>query len=1123
MRPASPGDIRSTPPSRRASDRPPGQFGHIQDPGVSPRSHFGMRVPTTRFPRFLAFAAILFAHVSAFAQAPGSIDVPFAPTGFSGGGVVGPYPGGKVVVSGQSLYQSAAPVGVRPAIQLLDNGTIDPTFNLTTGAGDVTGHVVTADGHLMLYGRFSSFGDFATQYVVRLNDDASTDTSFKFFASPSLEASAVLPLANGGAFVAIGQGLIYRVGPDGTKDPAFVADPSVSTLQLAIALQSSGKLLVVQNGSIFRLDAAGKRDNTYAETTFPNVVADQNHVVAAPDGSLYVASDTRAVNGGALRTLVRLLPEGGVDPAFKFAYDGTSTGSRRVAAMVLQPDGRLVLQGISMPQQSLFRVLANGDFDPTFVNNATVSFLGIDSESRILASGSYLQFSPTVVFRNGLYRLLNNGVPAKPTITGPPSPLAVKAGKPATFIVTAVGAPTLSYRWQFNEQDIPTGTDRVFTIPAAANKDNGNYRVIVSNPNDSATSAPVALTVISKPSVDKDPVGFAALENTAGSLVAEVSGEAPLAFQWYHDGNPGPVTPSPTLAFPSLGASDAGSWQLVANNAFGAATSTIAKVTVFVVRPQWLVLTNGTLANVFSNADNPFRPDTALRIVADPPRGPVLLYDRGVERWNDAGQRLWSVRYVEPDFGRLGSIAVDPSGNIYVAGLLHYTATLGDMGMTNNSAVAGPNGHKQAFVAKLDPDGHGLWYRLYEAAGPAIGSIAVAADGDVVFAGNNGGKQGRSYLGTLSVFEDDYMAAVAGKIGPDGTPRWLKSFPQFTFNRSTCEADTIVADAGGLYLGGLISSSIQFGTLQLQGNGGWIGKLGNGGDAVWIKATGGTAGQGDPLAVRNGQLWRLFPRDRTLQRWTTDGVFQNSFNAAGSTAGDSALLRDIGINAAGELLLLGTGVGSTRVGATMLDPGIGRKLVWMGRWATNGDFVSGRILATTTNANPSSSTDSVGLSSYTVAANGDLYAAGPFYNAFRLLGVNHTAPPKGYNADFSLAASWLAKQSAASLLAPEITQHPIAAYSMQTGDAVRIGIKATGPGPITYQWRHNTVPVPGETSDFHQFSDVTVADAGAWDCVATNPYGSATSDASAITVAPPFVIRTQPSSQVILLNGAVLA
>ncbi len=118
-----------------------------------------MKVPTTRFPRLLAFAAILFSHVSAFAQAPGSIDVPFAPTGFSGGGVVGPYPGGKVVVSGQGLYQSAAPVGVRPAIRLLDNGTIDPTFNLTTGAGDVTGHVVTADGHLMLYGRFSSFGD----------------------------------------------------------------------------------------------------------------------------------------------------------------------------------------------------------------------------------------------------------------------------------------------------------------------------------------------------------------------------------------------------------------------------------------------------------------------------------------------------------------------------------------------------------------------------------------------------------------------------------------------------------------------------------------------------------------------------------------------------------------------------------------------------------------------------------------------------------------------------------------------------------------------------------------------------------------------------------------------------
>ncbi len=1072
-------------------------------------------------------AAALFSF-STFSQTPGLIDLPFNPAGASGGAVVGPYPGGKIVLSGAGLYQTSPSFVIRPAVRFLENGTVDPAFSLASNPGEVSGHVVTAGGQLMLYGTFATFNGFATQYVVRLNDDATTDNTFKLTASSGLQATAVIPLSDGGAYVALSQGVIQRVDSLGTKDPSFTVDNSVATQPMAIALQPSGKLLVVQNGTIHRLDATGKRDLSYVDTVFPNVAADQKHVAVTADGSLYVCSDTQKVNGADLRTLVRLLPDGGVDPAFKFANDGASAGSRSITAMVLQTDGRLVIQGTSMVPAGLFRVNSDGGIDASFANKASnVSFLGIDDSGRILASGIYFDFtvSPPVV-RTGLMRLLNDAAPLTPVITAPPAALTINSGQAASFGVTAIGVPTLAYRWQFNDADIPDATDKLFKIAAATTKDAGPYRVIASNANGSATSAPVVLTVIGTPFITQDPVGFAVPAGTATNLSAAATGESPLTFRWFHDGFLVPNAGDSILPFPSIATTDAGLYQFVASNAFGSATSSVAKVTVFATQPSWLVLSNATVANTFSNAVNPFRGDAAIKVVPSGVRGPVVLYTKGVERWNDAGQRAWSARYIEPDFGALNAITVDADGNIYVAGIIHFSATLGDLAMVNNSAVTGPNGHKQAFIAKLDPDGHGLWYRLFEAAGPVVASLTMASDGDVAFVGNNGGKVGRSYLGTLSVFEDSYMAAIAGKIAPDGTPRWLRSFPQFTANRSTCEADQITADAGGLYLSGLISFSIQFGTLQLQGSGpqatGWIGKLSNDGTATWIKASGSTAGQGDPIALRAGHLWKLFTRARAVEHWTTDGTLLATIATASSLNGDTATLTDLGVDGTGALLLLGNAVGAVHVGTQNVNLGSTRPCVWLGRWDTNAAFVTARLFATTTNL-ASAFYDGIHLNSYGVADSGDCYLVGSFGNAIRLLGTTYTVPGKGYIGDLSRYASWLAKESDNALLVPEITQQPIAAVALQTGDTVQIGIQATGIGPITFQWRHDGVPIPGETGNVLKLANVTVADTGAYDCVATNPHGPSTSDASAVTVAPPFTVRLEPAPQLVLLNGAVLA
>ena len=157
----------------------------------------------------------------------------------------------------------------------------------------------------------------------------------------------------------------------------------------------------------------------------------------------------------------------------------------------------------------------------------------------------------------------------------------------------------------------------------------------------------------------RSPAGFSALEGVATNLTAAAVGEQPLSLQWLHDDAPVPGATAPTLPLPSLSVADAGRYALVASNAFGMATSLVARVTVYPVRPNWLVITNATTAQTFANTNNPLRPNTVFKVVPDGARGVVVASPKGVERWNDAGQRLWTARYVEADFGALNAMAVD--------------------------------------------------------------------------------------------------------------------------------------------------------------------------------------------------------------------------------------------------------------------------------------------------------------------------------------------------------------------------------------------------------------------------------------------------------------------------------
>ena len=114
-------------------------------------------------------------------------------------------------------------------------------------------------------------------------------------------------------------------------------------------------------------------------------------------------------------------------------------------------------------------------------------------------------------------------------------------------------------------------------------------------------------------------------------------------------------------------------------------------------------------------------------------------------------------------------------------------------------------------------------------------------------------------------------------------------------------------------------------------------------------------------------------------------------------------------------------------------------------------------------------------------------------------------------------------QSAGAVLtvSPEPTapifQYQPAATFVTVGGTATLGVGVVGTPPITYQWSKGGVAVPGATSSSLSFANVTSADAGVYSVAITDPVGTVTSSAAALTVNPaggppvPVSIELQPT------------
>ncbi|MBI3877657.1 MAG: SBBP repeat-containing protein, partial [Verrucomicrobia bacterium] len=347
------------------------------------------------------------------------------------------------------------------------------------------------------------------------------------------------------------------------------------------------------------------------------------------------------------------------------------------------------------------------------------------------------------------------------------------------------------------------------------------------------------------PAISTQPQSQTNRVNTFVSFFVSANGFSPLTYQWRKNGALLLGETNNSFAIFSSRVADSGGYSVVVSNPGGSVTSVVATLTV-VLR-----------TNLFSAAD--------------------VVWIRQAGGTND-------------DRGQ--AVAVDPSGNVFVAGT--FGDTFGQRLSTDTGSFGTntlpANGRKQFFVAKLNPAGSVLWVRT--ATGTAeheASTVTTDASGNV-FVG--GVFNGAALFGANSLASSGTEDAFLTKLDGAGNFLWAT---QAGRTNAGFGATTVQTDANGnAYWAGMFQGRLNLGTNSLASAGGYdifLALVNRSGAVQWAKNYGGT---------NDDAAWSL-----SLQPGTTNVYLSGNFRSA-TTLGPTNLT-GTGFNTAFLARLTGDG------------------------------------------------------------------------------------------------------------------------------------------------------------------------------------------------------------------------
>lgn len=335
---------------------------------------------------------------------------------------------GKVLVGG-TLSGSFQGFTIRGLVQLLPNGAIDSSFNIRNGFNgtflEVKKLIVQPDGKILVAGDFTQYNDTISNRIIRLNEDGTIDNTFNIGtgADGAVNDIALQPdgkIILAGAFQNFNDTIaprMVRLNNNGSIDGSFNIGTGFSSAVTKIHLQTDGKILATGNFNTFngatvsrliRLEDNGSRDTNFA-ITFCCTVKDMAH---QPDGKIIIAGDVVNIAGNVTRKIARLNNNGTFDNTF--VVPGTINTD--IEAIALQPDGKILIGGdftsvANYPVSRLARLMPDGNIDSTFNSvtgaNGIINSAAIDEEDRIIIGGNFNSYNNVPI--NRFARLFPNG------------------------------------------------------------------------------------------------------------------------------------------------------------------------------------------------------------------------------------------------------------------------------------------------------------------------------------------------------------------------------------------------------------------------------------------------------------------------------------------------------------------------------------------------------------------------------------------------------------------------------------------------------------------------------------------------------------------------------------------
>ncbi|MBR9923314.1 MAG: hypothetical protein GYB31_20980 [Bacteroidetes bacterium] len=225
---------------------------------------------------------------------------------------------------------------------------------------------------------------------------------------------------------------------------------------------------------------------------------------------------------------------------------------------------------------------------------------------------------------------------------------------------------------------------------------------------------------------------------------------------------------------------------------------------------------------------------------------PFLEEEEGfILKVDQNGSLIWAQSVIGNDYDGVLSATTDDEDNIYVSGNFYET-------MNFQGEVLTAAGTRDAFIAKLDPDGNLIWIVQIE------GGIASCTN---LFWQDNALYASGSFFDFVNFGEEDFsipsnFAADAwlGKVDPsDGLFDWVKTYGG---EESDSFSATTLDDDGNIYAAGYFSGEFTIGGTTLEGSSGnepLLIKMDNNGDMIWtVSGEGlGSADRLDGVSVDN--------------------------------------------------------------------------------------------------------------------------------------------------------------------------------------------------------------------------------------------------------------------------------